>query len=81
MRTAKYMGQDYKTNEDILWELKIKSDAKKIQNYRNKRIQYVQWINKYHTLLWNINHVGNKIKDNPSQDFSTVNGTGTGREA
>jgi len=26
--------------------------------------------------MWEI-----KVKDNPSQDFSTVNGTGTGHEA
>jgi hypothetical protein len=38
-RTAKYMGQDYKTNEDILWELKIKPGVKKIQNYKNIWIQ------------------------------------------
>jgi hypothetical protein len=25
--------------------------------------------------------VGNKVKNDPSQDFSTVNGTGTGHEA
>ena len=35
MRTSKYTWQDYKTNEDILSELKINSVVKKIQNYRN----------------------------------------------
>jgi hypothetical protein len=34
MRTAKYV-QDYKTNEDILCELKIKPGVKKIKNYKN----------------------------------------------
>jgi hypothetical protein len=29
----------------------------------------------YHTYLWNINHVGNEAKDNPSKrDFQTLNG-------
>ena len=32
-RTAKYMRQDYKTDEEILSELKINSLVKKIQNY------------------------------------------------
>jgi hypothetical protein len=35
-RTAKYIWQDYKTNEDILSELKINPVVKKIQNYINK---------------------------------------------
>jgi len=35
-RTAKCTGQDYKTNEDILSELKVKPVVKKIQNYLNK---------------------------------------------
>jgi len=39
MRTAKCTGQDYKTNEDILSELKINRVAKKIQTYRNTWIQ------------------------------------------
>lgn len=29
----------------------------------------------------NINYVGNEAKDNPSKDFSFVNGTGTGHMA
>jgi hypothetical protein len=29
MRTSKYMIQDYKTNKDILWELKIKPVVKR----------------------------------------------------
>jgi hypothetical protein len=39
MRTAKYIWQDYKTNEDILSELKIISVVKKIQNYRNAWVE------------------------------------------
>ena len=35
-RMAKYTRQEYKTNEDILSELKINPVVKKIQNYRNK---------------------------------------------
>ena len=35
-RTAKYTWQDYKTNEDMLSELKINPIVKKIQNNRNK---------------------------------------------
>jgi len=35
MKMAKYT-QDYKTNADILSELKINSVVKKIQNYINK---------------------------------------------
>jgi len=35
MRAAKYTWQNYKTNEDILSELKIYSVVKKTQNYRN----------------------------------------------
>jgi hypothetical protein len=38
MRMAKYTWQDYKTNEDILSELKINPLVKKIQNYINKWI-------------------------------------------
>ena len=35
-RTAKYTRQDYKTNEDIIPELKINPGVKNIQNYINK---------------------------------------------
>jgi hypothetical protein len=41
-REAKYTGQDYKANEDILSELKINPVVKKIQNYINKWIQHVR---------------------------------------
>ena len=69
-RTAKYIQQDYKTNEDVLSELQ------KIQNYGNKWVQHVQRMNRDRLPheLWNINHVGNKAKANASKDFSTVNG-------
>jgi len=39
---AKHTWQDYKTNEDILSEIKINPVKKKIQNYRNKWIHHVQ---------------------------------------
>ena len=39
---AKYTWQDNKTNENILTKLKINPVAKKIQNYRNKRLQRAQ---------------------------------------
>jgi len=41
-RMAKHTWQDYKTNEDILSELKISPVVEKIQNYRNKWLQHVQ---------------------------------------
>ena len=40
---AKHTWQDHETNEDILSEFKINPVVKKIQNYRNKWIQYVWW--------------------------------------
>ena len=40
--TTKYTWQYYNTNEDILSELRINQSVKKIQNYRNKRIQHVR---------------------------------------
>jgi len=39
MRKAKGTWQDYKTNEDVLSELKISRVAKKIPTYRNTWIQ------------------------------------------
>jgi hypothetical protein len=41
-RTAKYTWQDYKTNEDILSELKINPVVKEMHMYRNKWVQHVQ---------------------------------------
>jgi tRNA(Ile2) C34 agmatinyltransferase TiaS len=38
-RKAKCTWHDYRTNEDILSELKINPILKKIQNYRNKWIR------------------------------------------
>jgi hypothetical protein len=43
MWTAKDTWQDYKTNEDILSELKINLVVKKIQNYRNAWVD-VWWM-------------------------------------
>ena len=42
IKTAKYTWQDYKSNTDILSELKIDPIKKKIQNYSNKLVQYIQ---------------------------------------
>jgi hypothetical protein len=43
-RTSKYIWQDYeyKTNEDILSELKINPVVKKIQSYRYRWLQDVR---------------------------------------
>jgi hypothetical protein len=41
-RMAKYTRQDYKTNGDILSELKINPVLNKIKNYRNEWIQHVR---------------------------------------
>jgi len=40
--TAKYTWQDYKTNEDILSELKINPVVKKIRSHCNKWLQHVR---------------------------------------
>jgi hypothetical protein len=50
MRTAKYTWQDYKSNEDMLSELKINPIVKKFQNNRNKWTRQVQQMDKdYYT--------------------------------
>ena len=41
-RMAQYTWQDYKTNDDILPELKIERAVKEIQNYRNEWIKQVR---------------------------------------
>ena len=41
-RTAKYTWKDYKTNEDILSEIKNNPAVNKIRNYRNKWIKHVR---------------------------------------
>jgi len=40
-RTPEYIWKSYKTNEDILLELKINPVVKEIQNYRKKWIQHI----------------------------------------
>jgi hypothetical protein len=42
-KTAKFTWQDYKRNEDISSEIKIKPVVKKIRNYRKKWIQHGEW--------------------------------------
>ena len=59
MKMAKYT-QDYKTNADILSELKINSVVKKIQNYINKWTQRIRRMDRQTATLklWNIKNVG-----------------------
>jgi len=45
-KKTKYKRQDYKTNEDVLYELKISPVFKKIQNYIHKWMQHVRRINR-----------------------------------
>jgi ribosomal protein S17E len=45
-REAKHTGQDYKTNEETLSELKINPVMKEIRNYINKWIQHVLRMNR-----------------------------------
>jgi len=45
-KKSKYIWKDYKTNEHILSELKIKPVVKKIQNYRNKYVQHFRQMDK-----------------------------------
>ena len=45
--SAKHTWQDYKTNEDILSELKINPAVKKIHNYRHKWVQHVPRTDRY----------------------------------
>jgi ribosomal protein S17E len=57
-REAKRTGQDYKTNEDILSELKINHFVKKIQNYINKYLQHIRRMDRGRlSQLLNIGHV------------------------
>jgi hypothetical protein len=42
-RTAKYTWYDYKTNEDMLSEIKINPIVKIIQNTGNKWTQFSKW--------------------------------------
>ena len=56
-RMAKCTWQDYKTNEDILSELKINPLVKKIQKYRNKQVQHVWQMDGDRLPHFNINHV------------------------
>jgi hypothetical protein len=80
---TKYTRQDYKTSEGILSKLKTNPVVKKIQNYGNKWIQHARRMDrdKLPHLIAKHNRVGNEAKDDPSKDFSAVNGTGTSQEA
>jgi len=47
-RMPEYIWLSYKTNEDILSELRINSVVKKIQNYAKKWIQHIwRWTETY----------------------------------
>jgi len=50
--TAKHTWQDYKTNEDILPELKIRPVLLKIQNYINEWVQYVRRMERERETDW-----------------------------
>jgi hypothetical protein len=45
-KMAKYAWQGYKTNEDILLEIKINPVVKKFQNFRNNWAQHIQQMDK-----------------------------------
>jgi hypothetical protein len=57
--------------------------AKKIQNYRTKLVQHIWRMNRDNLphLIMKYQVRGKRIQEEPSQDFSKVNGTGTGHEA
>ena len=73
-RTVKYTRRDYKTTEDILSALTVHPVVMKTENYINKRIQHVRQMDRDRMphLIWNINHLGNAAKDDPSKDDRTV---------
>jgi len=76
-RIAKYRWQDCKTNEDILSELKINSDVKKLQIYRHEWVQRVRIMerDKTATLSYEMSAVWEtKPKTTPQ---NTSSGTGT----
>jgi hypothetical protein len=82
-RTAKYTWQDYKTNEDILSELKFKLVVKKTQNYRNKCAKHVRRMDtdRLTHLIMKYQPRGKGSQGRTPKDFSTVNGIGTGHVA
>ena len=76
-KTAKYGWHDYKTNEDILSELKINPAVKKIQDYRHEWVQRVTIMerDKTATLSYEMSTVWEtKPKTTPQ---NAASGTGT----
>ena len=75
---AKYTWHCYKTNEDILSELKINPVVKKIENYSNIRLANGQTntLNYEVSNMWEI-----KPRTTPQKTCKTVNRTGTGHKA
>jgi hypothetical protein len=82
-RVAEYTWQDYRNNEDILSELKINRVVKTIQNYVNKCIQHIRGMDRDRLphLTANYQPKGKRSQGRHLNDFSTVNGIGTGHEA
>ena len=66
----------------VLHKLKINPAVKKIQNYRNKWIRHVRRRDRDRLthLIVKYQPFGKEAKDDPSKDFSTVSGIGTGHE-
>ena len=82
-RIAKYTWQAYRTNVDILSELKINPVIEKMQNYRNKWIQVIRRSDRDRRshLIFKYRPARYEAKEEPSEDFSIGNGNGTGLEA
>jgi len=68
---AKHTWQDYKTNEDISSELKMKPSCKKNSKLQKKKngCNMFSRLTDYHTYLWNIKLMGNEAKDDSTKDF------------
>jgi len=67
----------------ILTELKIRPVVKKIQNYRNKRVQYILRMDRDRqtdTLNYKVSTMW-ESKTGPSEDISNVNWPGIGQDA
>jgi len=83
-RNAKtYIWQGYKTNEDILSELKINSVVKKIHNYRHKWVQHVRrkdrQTDRLPHLIMKYQSRGKRSQGRSlEKNFLPLNGTGAG---
>ena len=61
-RMAEYTRQGYKTNEDILSQLKINTVVKKIKSYGNELIQHVRRMYRDTHLITNYRSQGRPLK-------------------